>query len=1062
MTPRERHTSDEEPAAMGRPTPPSALRDASLWEDWFQRASPDQQRAALHEAASTGILWSHQLPAPPRETAVPRPALSALLNGLPDLPPLRPPGLEIHDGELDRAQREAVAGAMATDDVFLIQGFPGTGKSRTIAEIILQAAERGERILFVAPCAAALDRVLERLAARSSVCPIRCLAAEEAPKSLPPAIVRTTLAERLRTFREQTLPAARAARDAARSVHERYLRQQSAWVRLRELAEREAQLADRLHTLEDRRGNLAAEVEQWIGEASHQSSRDREGADVRALHDQMEALESQLAGFAAELETIADKQGHLEKDWETIGPLIGAWRGGRIWTASWWRAALHSGLNEQAHDLETRRAELQSARQRLEQDMAARRAEHAEIAERYSAQRRRAIDEEIGHRQRELDGDIASVRRERDAVHQQWQKTDPILSPQTIPTEISRDAAAAALAEWQRQCERAEQRTRAAEQWLRALEESQRSLPDKLMECANLVAAPLPALTHDPHFGEKNGKPLLRFDLLIVDEAHLLPEAEFAAVARRARRWVLVGEPSVANPQRPQGTPGLFARLWKSLHADPRRLPFTWLRRDGRLTCRLRPISAEQAKWIETEPVADRPEIELRIVSAPHQSPRIAEVAFPAEMDLSEAKQFIFRELEELAICTRGRAARWRETEDAVILAFSAYDDPSAITVTLEEGVSERMVCTSAQEPSADNVPTCDTLCLQFDRAAGWDRERAEQWVVQRLGLRFAGRTALLTVPYRLDPTLARFVSDLLFDGVCEPAPSAGPAALSRAPVEFIAVPAYSKREDSERSNAEATWNGGDGGRVSGERTASAVARRSPPARSLKGGAGLETDLSDHRPLGQLPADVRAVLPRKGLVNYAEGRAVVRRLEALLDDPEFQSACLRWRQRCLLRCEHACASPSAECDCPRAEGGPAVAVMALYPAQVELLRRLIEQRPALARSAAAIEVALPSALAHRECLLALVSLTRSHTHRAVSYGDHPQLLAQAMTRAASGLILFGDPGTLARRSQWRGPLDHLDEADAQREAGWAGRLMQYLQGCGSHPTAIHFPEGSGV
>jgi hypothetical protein len=307
---------------------------------------------------------------------------------------------------------------------------------------------------------------------------------------------------------------------------------------------------------------------------------------------------------------------------------------------------------------------------------------------------------------------------------------------------------------------------------------------------------------------------------------------------------------------------------------------------------------------------------------------------------------------------------------------------------------------------------------------------------------------------------LARFLSDLLFDGVCEPAASAGAAALPRAPVEFIAVPSPASREGSHR--ADAPWNGGDRGQASGERSAAALARRASSARLLKGGAGLEIDLSDHRPLAQLPADVRAFLPRKGLVNYPEARAVVQRLEALLSDSAFQAAYLRWRQRCVPRCEHTCTSPSAPCDCPRPDSGPAVAVMALYPAQVELLRRLIEQTPTLKQSAVPIEVALPSALAQRECLLALVSLTRSHTHRAVSYGDQPHLLAQALTRAASGLILFGDPGTLARRSQWRGPLDHLDEADARREAGWASHLMQYLQGHGPHPMAFHLPEGSGL
>jgi hypothetical protein len=210
-----------------------------------------------------------------------------------------------------------------------------------------------------------------------------------------------------------------------------------------------------------------------------------------------------------------------------------------------------------------------------------------------------------------------------------------------------------------------------------------------------------------------------------------------------------------------------------------------------------------------------------------------------------------------------------------------------------------------------------------------------------------------------------------------------------------------------------------------------------------------------------MPDDLRALLPRQGLVNYLEACALVKRLEALVQEDGFHSACERWRQRRPWACRHVGLAPSV-CDCPPAHHAPAVAVMALYAAQVELLRHLIGQTTAVSNCSIPIEVGLPSAFAHRECLLALVSLTRSHTHRAVSYADHPQVLAQALTRAASGLILFGDPGTLARRSQWHGPLDHLDESAAQHESSLLGQLVQYLHGHGPHPEAFRVQEGSSV
>jgi hypothetical protein len=60
-------------------------------------------------------------------------------------------------------------------------------------------------------------------------------------------------------------------------------------------------------------------------------------------------------------------------------------------------------------------------------------------------------------------------------------------------------------------------------------------------------------------------------------------------------------------------------------------------------------------------------------------------------------------------------------------------------------------------------------------------------------------------------------------------------------------------------------------------------------------------------------------------------------------------------------------------------------------------------------------------------------------------------VALALTRAADRLLVFGDPGTLSRRAQWGGPLDHLDEAAAARERGLVGRLLACAVGPAAAP-----------
>ena len=75
----------------------------------------------------------------------------------------KPPTWEPLDADLNDAQLTAIDRALAAEDVALIHGPPGTGKTRTLVEVIRQAVARGQRVLAAAASNTAVDNLAERL-----------------------------------------------------------------------------------------------------------------------------------------------------------------------------------------------------------------------------------------------------------------------------------------------------------------------------------------------------------------------------------------------------------------------------------------------------------------------------------------------------------------------------------------------------------------------------------------------------------------------------------------------------------------------------------------------------------------------------------------------------------------------------------------------------------------------------------------------------------------------------------------------------------------------------------
>ncbi|KAI0483206.1 P-loop containing nucleoside triphosphate hydrolase protein [Xylariaceae sp. FL0804] len=71
--------------------------------------------------------------------------------------------IEWVDPTLNDSQKDAIRFALASREVALIHGPPGTGKTHTLIELILQMIRRGLRILVCGPSNISVDNIVERL-----------------------------------------------------------------------------------------------------------------------------------------------------------------------------------------------------------------------------------------------------------------------------------------------------------------------------------------------------------------------------------------------------------------------------------------------------------------------------------------------------------------------------------------------------------------------------------------------------------------------------------------------------------------------------------------------------------------------------------------------------------------------------------------------------------------------------------------------------------------------------------------------------------------------------------
>jgi superfamily I DNA and/or RNA helicase len=103
---------------------------------------------------------------------------------------------------LNAEQQAAVSLAERAEDIALVHGPPGTGKTTVLIEVIRRAAARGERVLAAAPSNLAVDNLVERLVA-AGIDAVRV----GHPARVLPAVVERTLELRVKAHESARIAA---------------------------------------------------------------------------------------------------------------------------------------------------------------------------------------------------------------------------------------------------------------------------------------------------------------------------------------------------------------------------------------------------------------------------------------------------------------------------------------------------------------------------------------------------------------------------------------------------------------------------------------------------------------------------------------------------------------------------------------------------------------------------------------------------------------------------------------------------------------------------------------
>ncbi|HHS96326.1 MAG TPA: hypothetical protein ENK08_00265, partial [Chloroflexi bacterium] len=403
------------------------------------------------------------------------------------------------EGPLNPSQNRALQCALAVEDLFLILGPPGTGKTRTITEMVNRLAREGKRTLVTSKNNLAVDNVLTRLRG------LRVVRIGHEDRVAPDAR-HLLIDEQARAMQREIVASTERAFQLLKEAQSRWRTAEEPIARLREAAPRWTRARAQR---EEARGTL--QVAQRAVWNRYRLPLDQRLAEVRKAHRRAVRAVRRADRAVALLERALALRG-----WPAVGTAVVAVSG---WLAGWARRA-------------RRRAEAErSAFLRL-----ARRYEE-EVARYEAAVRGSPPVLSAKERLQEADDTLHSLIT---AVQEDLRQVHSTLTPSPVPlpepTVESPEALLAHLEELDALREVVAWRHRLLAEWRELLQERRQALYGTLIRSADVVGATCIGIATSARFRD------LEFDTVIADEAGQITVLDLLVPLVRARKAILVGD----------------------------------------------------------------------------------------------------------------------------------------------------------------------------------------------------------------------------------------------------------------------------------------------------------------------------------------------------------------------------------------------------------------------------------------------------------------------------------------------------------------------------------------